>query len=253
MSNDGDWVAYVSYPEGALWRSRTDGSERLQLTFSPAQGFMPRWSPDGTQIAFFAAMGSEKPKVYLVPATGGTPRRVTAGALGEADPSWSPDGKRVAFASGPGFDTSDSPNAVIRLLALDTGKVTVVPGSTGLFSPRWSPDGRYIAALSFDSLRLAIFDTTTSTWKDVIRHSSTFLGWESWSADSRAILCQVGPGEIDRITIADGRREVVTTFSDLPLASGFLGAWIGFTPDASPMVLLDAGTHDIYALDWDAS
>jgi Tol biopolymer transport system component/predicted Ser/Thr protein kinase len=251
LSNDGAWVAYVAYPDGALWRSRTDGSERLQLTFSPTQGFMPRWSPDGTQIAFFAAMGSETPKVYLVPATGGTPRRATAGALGEADPSWSPDGKRLVFASGPGFDTPDSPNAVIRILALDTGKVTVVPGSQGLFSPRWSPDGRYIAALSFDSLRLAIFDLTTSTWRDVIAHSSTFLGWPAWSQDSRAIVCQLGVGEIDRITVADGRREVVTTFSDLPLASGFLGSWIGFTPDASPMVLLDAGTHDIYALDWD--
>jgi Tol biopolymer transport system component/predicted Ser/Thr protein kinase len=251
-SNDGAWVAYVTYPEGTLWRSRTDGSERLQLTFSPTQGFMPRWSPDGTQIAFFAAMGSEMPKVYLVPATGGTPRRATAGALAEADPSWSPDGKRLVFGSGPGFDTSDSSNAVLRVLALDTGKVTVVPGSMGLFSPRWSPDGRYIVALSFDSLRLAIFDLTTGTWKDVIGHSSTFLGWPAWSQDSRAIVCQLGAAEIVRITVADGRREVVTTISDLPLASGFLGSWIGFTPDGLPMVLLDAGSHDIYALDWDA-
>ena len=93
---------------------------------------------------------------------------------------------------------------------------------------------------------------TTGTWRDVIGHSSTFLGWPAWSRDGRAIVCQLGVGEIDRITIADGRREVVAKFSDLPLASGFLGAWIGFTPDASPMVLLDAGTHDIYALDWDA-
>jgi eukaryotic-like serine/threonine-protein kinase len=252
LSNDGAWVAYVTYPEGALWRSRTDGSERVQVTFSPMQAALPRWSPDGTQIAFFAATGSGTPRIYLVPATGGTPRRATAGTLAEADPSWSPDGKRLVFGSGPGADAADSPNAVLRILALDTGKVTVVPGSNGLFSPRWSPDGRYIVALSFDSLRLALFDTTAGTWRDVIAHSSTFLGWPAWSRDGRSIVCQFGVGEIDRITIADGRRELVTTISDLPLASGFLGAWIGFTPDASPMVLLDAGTHDIYALDWDA-
>ncbi len=252
LSNDGAQVAYVTYPEGALWRSRTDGSERLQLTFSPMQAALPRWSPDGTEIAFFAAIGSGTPRIYLVPAAGGTPRRATAGTFAEADPSWSPDGKRLVFGSGPGADTPDSPNAVIRILALDTGKVTVVPGSNGLFSPRWSPDGRYIVALSFDSLRLAIFDMTTGTWRDVIAHSSTFLGWPAWSRDGRSIVCQFGVDDIDRITIADGRRELVTTVSDLTLASGFLGAWFGFTPDATPMVLLDAGTHDIYALDWDA-
>ena len=252
LSSDGAWVAYVTYPEGALWRSRADGSERVQLTFSPMQAALPRWSPDGTEIAFFAAIGSGTPRIYLVPATGGTPRRATAGTLAEADPSWSPDGKRLVFGSGPGADTPYSPNAVLRILALDTGKVTVVPGSKGLFSPRWSPDGRYIVALSFDSLRLAIVDMTTGTWRDVIAHSSTFLGWPAWSRDSRSIVCQFGVGEIDRITIADGRREFVAKVSDLPLASGFLGAWIGFTPDATPMVLLDAGAHDIYALDWDA-
>ena len=37
FSRDGRWVAYVLYPEGSLWRSKLDGSERLQLTFAPAQ------------------------------------------------------------------------------------------------------------------------------------------------------------------------------------------------------------------------
>ncbi len=40
--------------------------------------------------------------------------------------------------------------------------------------------------------------------------------------------------------------------ADLDVVSGVLGAWIGYTPDGSPMVLLDVGTHDIYALDWEA-
>ena len=86
LSKDGAWVAYTTYPEGTLWRSRTDGSERLQLTFSPTQALLPRWSPDGTQIAFFAATGAETPRIYLVPATGGAPRRATAGTLAGSDP-----------------------------------------------------------------------------------------------------------------------------------------------------------------------
>src|SRR5438094_3144560 len=52
FSKDGQWVAYFAFPEGNLWRSKIDGSERLQLTFAPMQAWLPRWSPDGKQIAF---------------------------------------------------------------------------------------------------------------------------------------------------------------------------------------------------------
>ena len=45
-SQDGGWITYVAYPEGTLWRSRPDGSDRLQLTFAPMQVMVPHWSPD---------------------------------------------------------------------------------------------------------------------------------------------------------------------------------------------------------------
>ena len=35
FSKDGQWVAYVSYPEGILWRSKPDGSEKIQLSSPP--------------------------------------------------------------------------------------------------------------------------------------------------------------------------------------------------------------------------
>src|SRR5439155_1168447 len=50
FSNDGQWVAYVTFPEGALWRSKSDGSQRLQLTYPPLTPVGPRWSPDGQKI-----------------------------------------------------------------------------------------------------------------------------------------------------------------------------------------------------------
>jgi DNA-binding winged helix-turn-helix (wHTH) protein/dipeptidyl aminopeptidase/acylaminoacyl peptidase len=52
FSKDGQWVAYVRVPEGTLWRSKVDGSEQLQLTYSPMNAGNPRWTPDGKEIAF---------------------------------------------------------------------------------------------------------------------------------------------------------------------------------------------------------
>jgi Tol biopolymer transport system component len=51
-SPHGTWLAWVRYPEGRLWRSRPDGSERLRLTSPPSRAHLPRWSPDGTRIVY---------------------------------------------------------------------------------------------------------------------------------------------------------------------------------------------------------
>ncbi len=50
----GHWVAYVTYPEGILWRSRMDGSDKLQLTRPPLVVYGVDWSADDKKIAFDA-------------------------------------------------------------------------------------------------------------------------------------------------------------------------------------------------------
>jgi DNA-binding winged helix-turn-helix (wHTH) protein len=52
FSEDGKWMAYASYPDGNLWRSRSDGTDRIQLTFPPIAAFFPSISPDGTKVSF---------------------------------------------------------------------------------------------------------------------------------------------------------------------------------------------------------
>jgi Tol biopolymer transport system component len=79
FSRDGKWVAFVSYPEGTLWRSRVDGSERLQLTVAPMEATVPRRSPDGSQIAFYVIAGTKQQRLYLIGADGGVEFWLDAG------------------------------------------------------------------------------------------------------------------------------------------------------------------------------
>ena len=72
FSKDGQWVAYVSYPDHTLWRSRSDGSERRQLTYPPMEVAWPFISPDGTKVAFTICCY----ETYVIDMDGGLPQRI---------------------------------------------------------------------------------------------------------------------------------------------------------------------------------
>ncbi|MGC1296467.1 MAG: hypothetical protein WA869_15645 [Alloacidobacterium sp.] len=74
FSKDGQWVVYVSYPESILWRSKPDGSQKIQLSAPPLLAALPRWSPDGKQIAFFDYSVGKPVTAYLGSADGGSPQ-----------------------------------------------------------------------------------------------------------------------------------------------------------------------------------
>jgi len=118
FSRDGKWVTYVSYPEHTLWRSRVDGSDRLQLTYPPVLAGLPRWSPDGTQIAYVDIQPGRPRKTFLIPAQGGAPQEMLADSHVQIDATWSPDGKKIAFGRSP--DTGAS----IYIIDLATHQVS---------------------------------------------------------------------------------------------------------------------------------
>ena len=101
FSSDGQWIAYVSYPEGTLWKSRIDGSDRMQLTFPPMGVLLPRFSPDGKFIAFMEWFASEHHAIYVISAEGGQPHLLLSDSSEPADPSWSPDSRFLAYGTWP--------------------------------------------------------------------------------------------------------------------------------------------------------
>jgi serine/threonine protein kinase/Tol biopolymer transport system component len=243
-SRDGQWIVYVAYPDFTLWRSRADGSDRLQLTYPPTEAHLPSWSPDGKQIAFVAVHDNNW-KVFLIPAKGGSPQELLPQEKrDEADPVFSPDGAQLALG-----DIGDA--RAIRVVDLLTRRVSDVPGSQGLFSPRWSPDGRYLAALYQDSLKTAFFDFQNQKWSDPISENAV-IGFPTWSKDSKYLYFDEGGAEpsFRRIKVGASSSEMLFRLNGLSRSgSNMVGEWSGLTPDASPLFTRDISIQEIYALD----
>jgi eukaryotic-like serine/threonine-protein kinase len=247
FSKDRQWVAYVSYPEGTLWRHKLDGSQRLQLTYPPMYPVLPRWSPDANKIVFFEfGLSSDKPaRIYEISSEGGAPRQLIPNDPGhQLDPNWSPDGSKIVYGG-----QSDDARSTIRIFDIASHQVSTLPDSQGLFSPRWSPNGRYILAFSSDSMKLLMFDLQIQKWAELAQGP---MGWLSWSKDGRCVyvLHYKGSGEVLKIGISDRKTEQIVDLNNF-VTGGRYGGWLGLAPDDSPLLLRDAGTQDVYALDWE--
>jgi len=249
FSRDGQWLAYVTWNDGTLWRCKLDGSERLQLTYSPLQVTVPHWSPDGRQIAFSAAKPGEPNRIYIISADGGRPEQLSGGRS-DLDPTWSKDGNALMFGVVPSVD--DPGSEKIMLLDLKTRAAKQVPGSQGICCPRWSPDGRYVVALTGDNQKLMLFDQSTQQWR-VLADKMGTLGYMTWSGDSKYIGFDTSftpdPGFF-RVRVADGRITQMMGLKNIHRLFPQWGEWSGMTPDGSPLVVRDTSTQEIYALDW---
>jgi eukaryotic-like serine/threonine-protein kinase len=253
FSHDGKWITYVSIPDLTLWRSRVDGSDRLQLTYAPTIAALPSWSPDGSRIAYISAELGKPFKIFLVSAQGGSPEELLPENVGEVDATWSSDGTQMAFGR---LSTSNASGGKmeITLVDLKTRQVSSLPGSEGLFSPRWSPDGHYLLAMDGQhSKKLMLYDFRTQKWSDWATEDNSF-DYPQWSADSRYVywdnfatrnpMCR-------RIKVGEHKTENLFSLNSLRRYFGIFGSWSGQAPDDSRLFVRDVSTQDIYAFDID--
>ncbi len=187
LSPDGARVAYcvnkidaeADEEYSALYLLDIATGETRQMTYGAARDRQPRWSPDGSKIAFISDRDGEA-QLYLLPVDGGEAQALTHFKRGIGDSiAWSPDGSKIAFSAVQDADAPDLSKVPYRLdrsiyrfdgigylddavqdiyvLALADGAITQLTADRGNnCNPRWAPAGGsilYDANMRFDNSR----------------------------------------------------------------------------------------------------
>ena len=172
----------------------------------------PRFSPDGSTIAFVVTTVDEKQNrrrsaLWSVPADGSREAvALTTAPQSSTSPRWSPDGKAIAFLSSrpaAGDAASDTPRTQVWLLPLGGGEPRRVTGlQNGVTSFQWSPDGNRLVVVS----RSGPSDTAKSP-SDVrhYKHANYKFNDSGWFDDKRAHLwvVEVASGRATQLTSGD--------------------------------------------------
>jgi Tol biopolymer transport system component/DNA-binding winged helix-turn-helix (wHTH) protein len=249
-SPNGQWVAWLNASDGSLWRSRVDGSDRIELTTPPLRIFTMKWSPDNKRLALMAEAPGMPWKLYLIDSEGGKLTPLLNEDRNEADPAWSADGHSIVFGRPPDRMDSRQPKAIFAL-NVETHEVTEIPGSAGLFSPRLSPDGRYIAAIRLDQKALLLFDRAQGRWTTLTTHG---VGDPAWSRDGRSLYFQdfLEEGKpIYRVAVPEGRIKTVAAIANLRPIAATDYRLIGLAPGDLPVVSARTSTVNLYSVDLD--
>jgi Tol biopolymer transport system component len=138
-SPHGDWIAFYSNCDGEkeareIYKMRSDGSDRIQLTFTSGQyNWFPSWSPDGQKITF-TSNRSGKYFIYTMQADGGNPQQMARGCVSD----YSPDGSQILY----GVYCNEA-DAIWLMNSDGSGQHEIITGHQ-CKNATWSPDGTQI-------------------------------------------------------------------------------------------------------------
>ncbi len=237
FSKDGQWVAYRSFPDGILWRSRADGTDRLQLSYAGV-GESINFSPDGKSVEYDSGG-----KIFLIGMEGGEPKvLVDDGKSGGAD--WSPDGKHLAFYSGGNMTVLD----------VGSGQRSDLGNGGGLWGLRWIGEDKLVGAVDVRSA-FKLFDLKTHAWSDwAIEPKPNAISRWGVSPDQQYLYYATSgtDPQLMRVRIGETKAEPIADLKDFHFAMFIQlnggDVWISFAPDGSPILTRDIGSQEVYAL-----
>lgn len=146
----------------------------------------PRWSPDGTQIAFTDSYG----EIFVINSDG-THRRSLKDQTGSGStPDWSPDGKKIIFVS------RRSGLWQIYVAIVDGANVAQLTHLPTASYPRWSPNGRKIAFYKLGDARegggIYVMDEDGTNISQLTHYPLQKVANLAWSPDSTQIVFSAG-------------------------------------------------------------
>ena len=238
----GDDVAYVIWSidkdeneyRQSIWLAKTDGSAPPRRFTTGTNDSQPRWSPDGSRLAFVSKRGDEKAhrQLYVMPADGGEPQCLTDLKDDVGEPAWSPDGTQLVFSArvpDEAYEEEDdkkrAPRRFTRLqFKLDSVGWTgdrrrhifvvaadgsaepkqITDGDYEDAQPTWTPDGKTIA---FSSARGDDWDIeligdiyvvpAEGGESKRLTPGDSFYYAPSYSPDGKLLAVKWGPGGFD--------------------------------------------------------
>ncbi len=194
FSPDGSSLAFASDRSGSFEifvRQLVAGGGEIPVTNDGNQNLEPTFSPDGLSIAFTSQV---RGGIWIVPALGGSPRRVSE--IG-SNPAFSPDGKTLVFQSDPLHDLNAGAFAALPPSVLYTVSVaggTPVPLTSpgepagGHGAPTFSPDGRTIAFVTYVRPRSEVWTVPAAGGKPKLLAKALFSYFDPvFSPDGKAL------------------------------------------------------------------
>ncbi len=237
---------------GDLWSVPRAGGDAVRLTASNGGSIEnPYFSPDGTEIAFRASYDGNN-GVYVMPATGGMPKQLTAHPAGDLPVGWTPDGKSVIFSSMM-LSNNDYPR--LFTVPVEGGMPKQLPFPAGV-EACMSPDGRKIALVPNPKWELAwkryrggqttpiwIGDMTTSKTHSIPRNNTNDFN-PMWVGDSIYYLSDpTGPVGLSRYDTNTGKVRVVIPGNGFDLKSATAGQGVIAYEKLGSIHLLDLKTN----------
>jgi dipeptidyl aminopeptidase/acylaminoacyl peptidase len=259
VSPDGKWIAFVADPSlrpDSVVEAQRDSLARLP--YNAKRDEAPRNDAD----------------IFIMPVTGGTPRRLTTAAGSEGDLQWSPDGRWIGFIASPTRVTSQ------RLYVVESaGGTPVNLLGTWAYEPdgfEWLPDGKVAMSAAIGGRSgYFIVDPATRAMKEVLGGRRRMSGYSTNAAGSQVAFVATGmatPTELFVANIDGSNERKLTTFNDSLTAQvafsdaerftyGSVGgleieAWLmkpyGYEPSKKyPAVLyIHGGPHSAYGENW---